>query len=293
MARLGGSGGAAAHLRCGPMEQEIELRRAFEAGQLVLEYQPIVELESGRIRELEALVRWAHPSRGLIPPRSFLPLAERTALIGPLGRLVLGTACQQLREWLQLRHSTEFVLAVNLSRLELADRGLLERVRTVLQSNDLPPSCLKLEISERTIPALDPVITATLERVHELGVRLAIDDFGTGRATAADLLRLPIEAIKIDGTLIATLGRKRSAEWPFGEAGIRDAVNLARSLRLTAYAEGVETKLQRTRLRALGCQLGQGFLFARSMSAESITRLVVGGRLQPAATFRSLKPIRA
>ena len=275
------------------MELETELRRGFEAGELVLEYQPIVELESGRIRELEALVRWAHPTRGLIPPRGFLPLAERTGLIGPLGRLVLGTACQQLREWLQLRRSTDFVLAVNLSRLELVDRGLVERVRSVLQSNDLPPSCLKLEISERTIPSLDPVISATLERVHELGVRLAIDDFGTGRSTSADLLRLPIDAIKIDGTLIATLGRKRSAEWPFGEATIRDALDLARSLRLTAYAEGVETRLQRNRLRALGCRLGQGFLFARPMPADLVTRLLVGRRLQPATAFRSLRPIRA
>ena len=274
------------------MEPEIELRQAFEFGQLVLEYQPIVELETGRIRELEALVRWAHPSRGLIPPRGFLSLAERSGLIGPLGRLVLGTACQQLREWLQLGRASDFVLAVNLSRLELVDRGLLERVRSVLESNDLPPSSLKLEISERTIPSLDPVITATLERVHELGVRIAIDDFGTGRSTSADLLRLPIEAIKIDGTLIATLGHKRSAESPFGEEGVRDAIELARSLRLAAYAEGVETKVQRARLRALGCRLGQGFLFARSLPAAAVTQLLIGRRLRPAAVFRSLKPIR-
>jgi Amt family ammonium transporter len=267
------------------MELESDLRQAFEAGQLVLEYQPIVDLDSGRIRELEALVRWAHPKRGVIPPGAFLPLAERTGLIRPIGRLVLGTACQQMRQWLMARPRSDLVLAVNLSSLELHDRSLVDRVRAVLESNDLPPHALRLEISERSIPSIIPEVAAMLERLAATGVRLAIDDFGTGRASSAALLQLPIDALKIDGSLVAELGRQRSHE-----SEVREALDLARSLRITAYAEGVETNGQRDRLRALGCRIGQGFLFARPMPAQTVTRLVMGRQVRPRPTYRSFRP---
>jgi len=255
------------------MELESELRRAFEAGELVLEYQPIVELESGRIRELEALVRWAHPKYGLIQPASFLPLAVRTGLIRPIGRLVLGTACQQLREWLMAGPKADLVLAVNLSSVELQDRSLVDRVRSVLDANDLPPSGLKIEVSERATRSIDPDVATSLDRLHALGVHLAIDDFGTGYSTSADLLRLPVDALKIDRSLIADLGRRRS-----GEATVRAAIDLARTLRLTAFAEGIETRVQRDRLRELGCTIGQGFYYARPMPAAAVTSLLSAGR---------------
>ena len=267
------------------MELESDLRRAFEAGELVLEYQPIVELETGRIRELEALVRWAHPKRGLIPPASFLPLAERTGLIRPIGRLVLGTACQQLREWLMAAPRADLVLAVNLSPLELQDRSLVDRVRAVLAENDLPPSGLKIEISERTTRSIDPAVATNLERLHGLGVHLAIDDFGTGHMTSAEVLRLPVDALKIDRSLIVDLGRRSS-----GADFVRSALELARTLRLTAFAEGIETKAQRDRLRELGCTLGQGFYYARPMPAAAVASLLGAGRaLRGRAVIRSLK----
>jgi Amt family ammonium transporter len=267
------------------MELESDLRRAFEAGELVLEYQPIVELESGRIRELEALVRWAHPKRGLIPPASFLPLAERTGLIRPIGRLVLGTACQQLREWLLSAPKADIVLAVNLSPLELQDPGLVDRVRSVLAANDLPPSGLKLEFTERATRSIDPAVATNLERLHALGVHLAIDDFGTGESTSAEILRLPVDALKIDRSLIARLGPRQP-----GERLVREAIELARALRLTAFAEGIETKAQRDRLRALGCTVGQGFYYARPMPAEAVTLLLGGRRVVRArAAFRAFR----
>lgn len=265
------------------MELEADLRRAFEAGELVLEYQPIVELESGRIRELEALVRWAHPKRGLIPPASFLPLAERTGLIRPIGRLVLATACQQLRDWMMARPRSDLVLAVNLSPLELRDPGLVDRVRSVLAANDLPPSGLKLEFTEQATLSIDPAVATTLERLNALGVHLALDDFGTGQSTSADLLRLPVEALKIDRSLIADLRRQGA-----GEANVRAALDLARLLRLTAYAEGIETKTQRDRLREFGCTLGQGFFYARPMPAAAVTSLLAARRaVRGRAAFRA------
>ena len=267
------------------MDLEVDLRRAFEAGELVLEYQPIVELDSGRIRELEALVRWKHPTRGLMPPAAFLPLAERTGLIRPIGRLVLGTACQQLRVWLMARPKADLVLAVNVSVLELHDRSLADRVRAVLEANDLPPSALRLEISERSIGAIVPEVAGVLDRLHAMGVRLAIDDFGTGRSTPARLLQLPVDVLKIDRSLVAEIGWQRSRE-----ADVRSAMDVARALRLTPYAEGIETNAQRERLRNLGCRIGQGFLYAHSMPAERVTRLVLGRQVRPRPTFRSFKP---
>jgi diguanylate cyclase (GGDEF)-like protein/PAS domain S-box-containing protein len=252
------------------LDLELELRRGIEGGELVLHYQPVVALDSGRIREVEALVRWQHPERGLVVPGDFVPLAEETGLIVPLGLKILEQGCRQVRAW-QAAYPQQppLSLAVNLSRYQFQRSDFAEEVGRILILTGLDPACLKLEISESIVAADADATADILEELKGLGVRLAIDDFGTGYATMSYLERFPIDGLKIDRTFVARLG-------PQGDdpAMVRAVIAFAKMLDLQITAEGIETVDQLRRLRELGCDLGQGYHFAKPLPVEVMADLL-------------------
>lgn len=262
------------------LELETELRRAIEGdtecGQLVLYYQPIARLSTGRMFGYEALVRWRHPERGLLEPLDFISLAEETGLIVPLGRWVLEEACRQTRDWQKrygplLRGSgMSMMVGVNLSGRHLAQPELVDDVAVTLKKTGLTPSHLVLEMTESMLVHDN---RATLERLHSLkslGVRLSIDDFGTGYSSLAYLERFPVDSLKMDRSFIASLDGQGDTKSPLAEA----VIGLGRILGLKVVAEGIETKEQWNRLRELGCGLGQGFYISYPLPAIDFERLI-------------------
>jgi diguanylate cyclase (GGDEF)-like protein/PAS domain S-box-containing protein len=251
------------------LETESALRRALERGELLLHYQPEVDITSGEIRGFEALVRWDHPSRGLLLPGAFIPLAEETGLIVPIGEWVLREACTEATRWTGL--STQpLTLSVNLSARQLAQHDLVAMVRRAIAETGIDPATLCLEITESAVMESGAATTAQLRALKSLGIRLAIDDFGTGFSSLAHLRRFPVDVLKIDGTFVAGLGREPQ------DASIAAAViSLAHALGLETVAEGIETDEQLEILRKLGCDLGQGHLFARAAPAAEAVRLLV------------------
>jgi diguanylate cyclase (GGDEF)-like protein/PAS domain S-box-containing protein len=246
------------------LETESALRRALERGELLLHYQPDVELAGGTITGFEALVRWEHPARGLLGPAAFVPLAEETGLIIGIGEWVLREACAAAAGWPE-----ELTLSVNLSPRQLAQPDLVATVRRALAESGVDPARLCLEITESAVMESGAATTAQLRALKSLGVRLAIDDFGTGFSSLAHLRRFPVDVLKIDGMFIAGLGSEPQ------DASIAAAViSLAHALGLRTVAEGVETEEQLRVLRELGCNLAQGHLFARPLPAAEALRLV-------------------
>jgi diguanylate cyclase (GGDEF)-like protein/PAS domain S-box-containing protein len=248
----------------GRLKMETELRRALDRGELRLHYQPQVDLRSARIVGLEALVRWEHPERGLIPPGSFIPIAEETGLILPIGRWVLETACRQASLWrADPEIGLDLVMAVNLSPRQFRHPRLVQDVGQVLAESGLDASGLEVEITEGTAMGDADATVKTLEHLKAIGIRLAIDDFGTGYSSLGYLKRFPIDVLKVDRSFVAGLPANR------GDAAIvRAVVGLTRALGLKAVAEGVETKEQLVELRGLGCDQGQGYLFGRPTATE-------------------------
>jgi diguanylate cyclase (GGDEF)-like protein/PAS domain S-box-containing protein len=248
----------------GRLKMETELRRALDRGELRLHYQPQVDLRTSRIVGLEALVRWEHPERGLVPPGSFIPIAEETGLILPIGRWVLETACRQASMWRADREiGLDLVMAVNLSPRQFRHPRLVQDVGQVLAESGLDASGLEVEITEGTAMGDADATVKTLEHLKAIGIRLAIDDFGTGYSSLGYLKRFPIDVLKVDRSFVAGLPQNR------GDAAIvRAVVGLSRALGLKAVAEGVETPEQLHELRGLGCDQGQGYLFGRPTATE-------------------------
>lgn len=272
---------ASAHKR---LELELELRKAIEEGQLEVFYQPLVELSSGGVVDMEALVRWNHPTRGLVPPIDFIPLAEETGLIVPLGRWVLEQACRQTKEW-QERIPTDppLMVSVNLSGRQLQHSGLIDDVIDVLRESRLAPEHLRLEITESVLMVDLRATITKLGRLRELGVTLAIDDFGTGYSSLEYLKRFPVETIKIDKSFVDGLGESAN-----DSVIIQSLISLAHALEMTVVAEGVEKSMQLDELRALGCDRFQGYLFARPMPAADAEAFLCGKSLEakPAIEMR-------
>ncbi len=255
------------------IDMENDLRRAIERGELRLHYQPLVDLTTDRIIGFEALVRWQHPVRGLVPPLSFIPLAEETGLIVPLGRWVLETACRQAREWRDARRgASQLMMSVNLSARQFGQPDLVDQVVAILAETGLDPTTLELEITESVVMDQSEVGIRTLHRLRDMGVRLVLDDFGTGYSSLAYLKHLPLDTIKIDRTFVAGLD---------GEADrsiVEAVIALAHGLRISVVAEGIETEAQFEILRAMGCDTGQGYLFARPLPEPDAARLLSPGR---------------
>jgi diguanylate cyclase (GGDEF)-like protein/PAS domain S-box-containing protein len=246
------------------LEIETGLRKAIDAQQLVLHYQPELSVRSRRIIGYEALVRWNHPERGMLPPSEFIPIAEESELIVHLGKWVLREACRQMAEW----HKTfafdpPLTISVNVSPRQLNEGGLVEDVERVLSETGLAPKSLKLEVTEGSIMQDAEMALATLRRLKSLGIGLEIDDFGTGYSSLSYLQRLPFDTVKVDRSFIRELGVcAESSEI------VRTIMELARSLDMEVVAEGVETEDQFQKLAALGCNYVQGFYFAKPAGAQ-------------------------
>jgi diguanylate cyclase (GGDEF)-like protein/PAS domain S-box-containing protein len=254
------------------LELEADLYRAIGRDELVAMYQPTVEVGTGRIIGAEALVRWQHPTRGLIHPAEFIGIAEETGLIVAIGKWVLQTACRDGRRWQESSPShAALSVAVNISARQLQDAQLVEDVAAILDACRLDPAALTLEITESVAMQNTEATIARLGALKALGVRLAIDDFGTGYSSLSYLQRFPIDILKIDRAFV-----KGIAENDDDEALAHTIVQLARTLRLKTVAEGIETYEQLERLRALGCDYGQGYYFARPMPGEQLAAMLAG-----------------
>jgi diguanylate cyclase (GGDEF)-like protein len=252
------------------LELEADLRRALLCGEFRLFYQPIVDLENGRTIGLEALLRWEHPTRGLMSPLAFVPLAEETGLIVPIGRWVIAEACRQARRW-QLECSTGHppTMSVNVSGRQLLEASLVEEIGTALVDSGLDPSLLTIEITESVLMQDAEATLSTLHALKGLGVRLAIDDFGTGYSSLSYLQRFPIDVLKIDKTFIDGIAKGGS-----DSVLARSIVTMASMLDLKTVAEGVEFHDQYSQLIELGCARGQGYLFGRPLASDEIAKLL-------------------
>ena len=268
------------------LDVEADLRLAVEQGdQFVLHYQPTVVLQTGEIEGVEALVRWQHPERGLVPPLEFIPVAEETGLIGQLGEWVLRQACQQAVRWDDeadlagiVRREPPMTISVNLSARQLQHDSLVPMVRRILEETGLEPSRVILEITESAVMNDHVSTIVKLQQLKEIGVGLAIDDFGTGYSSLAYLRRFPIDVLKIDRSFVdgVTEGSQKAAL-------LRTIVELGRTLNLKTVAEGIEEHEEMDQLRSLDCDLGQGYYFARPLEADRVGELLRQGELRPAA----------
>jgi diguanylate cyclase (GGDEF)-like protein/PAS domain S-box-containing protein len=249
------------------LEMEAQLRRALERNELLLHYQPLLDMVSNRVTDVEALIRWRRDDGSLVSPLDFIPLAEETGLIIPIGQWVLRTACAQARQWMQ--EGLLLRVAVNLSARQFRDEQLVKTVRQTLQDCGLPAQQLKLEITEGTVMDNAEQATQTLAELKALGVGVSVDDFGTGYSSLAYLRRFPIDQLKIDRSFVIEM-----LQYPDSAAIVISIIGLARSLRLQTVGEGVETEAQRDFLKAAGCDLLQGYLFSRPVTADALLELV-------------------
>jgi diguanylate cyclase (GGDEF)-like protein len=246
-----------------------ELRQAIEGGGLVLHYQPKAELGTGKVTHVEALVRWKHPERGIVPPMEFIPLAEHTGLIKPLTEYVVDEALRQCREWEQA--GLTLTVAVNLSVRNLLDEELPDQIAVRLANQGVAAERLLLEITESTIMADPARALEVLLRLSDMGVRLAIDDFGTGYSSLTYLKRLPVDELKIDRSFVANMANDEDDAMI-----VRSTIDLGRNLGMQIVAEGVEDEEAWNRLAALGCDFAQGYYLSRPVPADDLTRWLKG-----------------
>jgi EAL domain-containing protein (putative c-di-GMP-specific phosphodiesterase class I) len=253
-------------------ELRTELAEAIDADAFVLHYQPALNLKSGAIVGAEALVRWNHPTRGLVGPHEFIPHAESSGLIHPLGRWILREACATAARWPIRSDGQPAAISVNLASSQLLQPGLVNDVAEILAETGLTPRKLVLEVTESALVDLDMARDA-LNRLHDLGVLLALDDFGTGYSSLSYLAELPFDIIKIDQSFVAAIGQGRRVD-----ALLEGILGLCDALELVTVAEGIEEQPQLDRLRALGCNVGQGYLFARPLPAAEFATLLVSAQ---------------
>ena len=251
------------------MELEEALARALRNAELTLHYQPIFELRSQRLAGVEALVRWEHPTRGLLLPGEFIPIAEDSRLMLPLGRWVLRTACMQAAAWRARLSEHPLTLNVNLSSAQFSDPGLVADVGAALAASELPPELLVLELTETAMLRDPDTIAERMGELKRLGVRLAVDDFGTGNASLRNLARFPIDVLKVDRSFVSRIGIDQRQTAIAGSI-----VRLGQSLEMVVVGEGIETPDQLAQLLVLGCGYGQGFLLGRPSRPDELERLL-------------------
>ena len=252
------------------LQLETDLRHALERGEFRLVYQPVVSLRTGRIAGAEALLRWQHPERGLVPPNDFVALAEDTGLIVPIGEWVLHEACREVQAWRSPRAGDPpLTLAVNLSIKQFAKPGLDDRLAEVLADTGLDPARLALEVTESIVIDQPEATTALLGQLKGLGVKVHMDDFGTGYSSLSYLHQLPLDGLKVDRAFVSRMDHdERSRQL------VHTVLQLARSIGLTAVAEGVTTHAQLAELRRLDCEFGQGYLFSQPLSPTEMSALI-------------------
>jgi predicted signal transduction protein with EAL and GGDEF domain len=250
------------------VEIEADLRSAISRQELTLSYQPIVDIATEDVVAVEALIRWEHPTRGVLPPDAFIPIAEDAGLMDDIGRQSLLDACRQTARW-QRGPAPDLAVSVNVSPRQLVGDTIVTDVEAALAASELPPASLILEITETAMMLDTTVARRNLMALDALGVRLALDDFGTGYSSLTYLQQFPIDIVKIDKSFVASIGQSAG-----GTSLATAIIQLASSLDLVPVAEGVETREQLVRLRALGCRLVQGFLLHRPQPARDLTRLL-------------------
>ncbi len=252
---------------------ENDLRRALEREEFVLHYQPIIDTLSGRIVACEALVRWQHPERGLLPPGEFLSMAEETGLINPIGEWVLRKGCRQAARWMhECNGSSSPAVSINLFSRQFSKAELVVYIREVLDEFELPPNRLQLEITESAIIDVPELAIDVMRRLRDLGIKVHLDDFGTGYSSLAYLQRFAIDTLKIDRGFIQRIGSDGS-----GAEIVQTIISLARNLGMDALAEGIESPEQLTTVRDMGCGFAQGFLFAKPLPPDEILELIKRG----------------
>jgi diguanylate cyclase (GGDEF)-like protein/PAS domain S-box-containing protein len=254
------------------LESKADLERAIDSEELVVHYQPVVDLLTSQIVSVEALVRWPHATRGLIPPSEFIPLAEETMLIDRLGRWVLRQACSQVSIWRKtIPGQSHLTVSVNLSPKQLSDPNLVEDVRQALWVAGLPPSALILEITETSLATRAVDAVGVLTQLKDVGIALALDDFGVGYSSLGHLVNYPLDIVKIDKSFVDEVGGAH------GNSALLAAIlQVAKALSLDATVEGIETEQQLRHLRGLGCHRGQGFLMSRPVDADAAAVLLTG-----------------
>ncbi len=255
------------------LELKADLERALDRGELRVRYQPIFQLSDGALDGFETLVRWRHPDRGEVGPNEFIPLAEETGLIVPIGRWVLAQACRQAQAWRVAGGDVK--VSVNLAARQLRDPDIVTMVSAVLAETGLEPDALTLELTESSIMQDDE---GRLQELRGLGIHLGLDDFGTGYSSLSYLSRFPIETLKIDQSFTSRLGGANEET-----ALVRSVIQLATSMGMETVGEGIERQEQYDRLLELGCTYGQGFLLARPMDAIRATTLATTGRMDASA----------
>jgi len=270
------------------LQLETDLRRALERQEFILYYQPIVTLETGKLCGFEALLRWQHPSRGLVSPAEFIPIAEETGLIVPIGQWVLREACQQMLVWHQ---DAPLTMNVNLSSKQFQAPGLVKQIEQILWETGLDPHCLKLEITENLIMEKAELVTEMLFQLQALGIQLCMDDFGTGYSSLSYLHRFPVSVLKIDRSFISTMDSlppllndgcwkrypiPRDGSSPQRAAPIvATIIKLAHTLQMDVVAEGIETPGQLHQLKMLGCKYGQGYFFSKPVDGKTAETLLL------------------
>ncbi len=253
---------------------ELNLRSAVADGSLILHYQPEVDLRTGRIVAMEALVRWMHPTRGLLPPGAFVTVAEATNLAGELGRWVLRTACAQFAQWRRQGLATNMVMRINVSPVQLVSLDFVERIEDILRHFGIDGSSICLEITEHVVVQDLARTQVTLRGLKRMGVQIAIDDFGTGYSSLSHLKALPVDAVKIDRGFVQRLGASTD-----DLAIVKSIIGLAGSFGLGVVGEGVETPVAARTLVGLGCYRAQGFLIARPLPADEVGEHLALGRI--------------
>ncbi|HXG82467.1 MAG TPA: EAL domain-containing protein [Pyrinomonadaceae bacterium] len=273
------------HLRAVTLLQlETDLRVALEREQLCVFYQPIIGLDSMKLFGFEALVRWNHPKRGIVPPNEFIPLSEDTGLIIPLTLWILRQSCEQMVEWQRKSASNkDLVVSVNLSGKHFAHKDLVSQVERILIETGMNPACLKLELTESAMMENAERVISMLKELRALGIKLSIDDFGTGYSSLSYLHRFPIDTLKVDRSFVNAMEDGSEN----GEI-VRTVIALAKTLRLDVIAEGIETIHQLHQLRILGCEYGQGYLFSRPVPLEEAERL-----LEDKERWKNVIPVQA
>jgi diguanylate cyclase (GGDEF)-like protein/PAS domain S-box-containing protein len=251
------------------LEIETDLRRAIEQDEFLLYYQPVMNAESEKISGFEALIRWQHPRRGIVPPGDFIAIAEETKLIIPIGRWVIREACKQARIWQRAFPKQELNVSVNIAPQQFTDPNLIDDIRNVLEETKLPGQRLKVEITESAIMENPNEVAYRLNQIREMGVQLHVDDFGTGYSSLSHLHRFPIDALKVDRSFVISMGESDE-----NMEIVRTIIALARNLKLKTVAEGVETRGALEQLKKLGCDFAQGYFFSHPMEVGDATKFI-------------------